>query len=167
MWTHVSKRVKRNRIGLRGHPWATPECNSKYSPRCPLHTTRRHVGASSQYNVSIHEQGVCVLRNTMLGLKPGFLWAILEPEPTALDEPFTYPHNLTTLMRGLGWATGTRRHGAPRRTTPSRAEVPPKLGDEWARLHDPRWECRALPPRPTLVMIEWVRQLGGQRGTSC
>ena len=70
------------------------------------------------------------------------------------------PTNLTTLMRGLGRAAGTRRHWSPKADGPFTCRGPAR-GDGLAGND-------VLPPAgPTLVMIEWVRQLGGRRGTSC
>ena len=102
----------------------------------------------------------------MLGPKPGFLRAILEPAPTAFGRAFhasPQPH----LLYGAVWLGGRHKgDGAPRRTAPSRAEVPPEgTGGLECTIQDGNAVLR--PPVPTLVMVEWVRQLGGRRGTSC
>ena len=68
-------------------------------------------------------------------------------------------HDLDTFMRVRGRAAGTRRDWAPRLTTPSRAGPDPR--GRVGRSHDPNG-VRVPPPGPTLMVIEWVRQLGGR-----
>ena len=63
-------------------------------------------------------------------------------------------------MRVRGRAALTRRNGSPGRTTPSRAGIRPEGTGRPDRTIRMEYVCS--PPGPTLMVIEWVRQLGGR-----
>ena len=100
----------------------------------------------------------------LYGPKPeqkGSLGAILEPAPTATCCLSHFLHDLVTFMGVRGRAAGTRRTGLQGgRPLHVPGSDPRGRAGLIARSN---WSRCAPPPGPTLVVIEWVRQLGGRR----